>query len=224
MVEFVRGAFSDVGPRTWGLRATGRERGGEWCNSVGCGRSVVNLHLVATGRRRRTQWAHLSEMHILSGVRLWRRPRLRYPRQSHPTHRCGRLTIRCASPHPPLRVWPPSAPAAPTPPRRLAAASLPLPPRVQDNEGYTPLHKAAFYNVPEAARLLVAADADVNAAKASGHATHRAPPSPRPRGASRAACVRSASEGVGEATVFFYLYKKRLVCPRYTHSGRRHTF
>ena len=74
MVGFVRGAFSDVGPRTWGLRATGRERGGEWCNSVGCGRSVVNLHLVATGRRRRTQWAHLSEMHILSGVRLWRRP------------------------------------------------------------------------------------------------------------------------------------------------------
>ena len=45
--------------------------------------------------------------------------RLRYPRQSHPTHRCGRLTIRCASPHPPLRVWSPSATprCVPTAPR-----------------------------------------------------------------------------------------------------------
>jgi len=45
--------------------------------------------------------------------------RVRYPRQSHPTHRCGRLTIRCASPHPPLRVWSPSATprCVPTSPR-----------------------------------------------------------------------------------------------------------
>ena len=34
-------------------------------------------------------------------------------------HRCGRLTIRCASPHPPLRVWSPSATprCVPTAPR-----------------------------------------------------------------------------------------------------------
>ena len=105
----------------------------------------------------------MSEMHILSGVRLRAGPAaVPETKPPHTPLRTAHDPLRLASPaasclvslrHPPL-----------CPHRTPLCASLPLPPRVQDIIGYTPLIAAINKNNTALVPVLLEAGADVNAA------------------------------------------------------------